>query len=73
VFVKREAIMDENNQERYQSFRLFGSQGSLVAAGQAADLTAGLTMPETPGTYYLILDGRGGRRAIQIAVGQKRR
>ncbi|MDR0711984.1 MAG: hypothetical protein LBF67_06540, partial [Prevotellaceae bacterium] len=63
----------ENREARYESYRLFGSQGKLASSGKASVLLSGLTMPDTPGAYYLILEGKAGRRAIQIAVGQRSR
>jgi hypothetical protein len=44
--------------------------GKLVSSGEAAALTDGLTMPEHAGAYFLILDGKAGRKVIRIAVGR---
>jgi uncharacterized repeat protein (TIGR02543 family) len=66
----KDAVLFDGEGERYSTFRLFSSQGQQVAGGNASDIASGLTMPDTPGSYYLILDGRVGRRTIHIAVGQ---
>jgi hypothetical protein len=62
------AVLFDEFGDRYATFRLYSSQGQLALSGSAAAFAAGLTMPDAPGTYYLILDGRAGRRAIHIAV-----
>ncbi|MDR0712222.1 MAG: hypothetical protein LBF67_07770, partial [Prevotellaceae bacterium] len=73
VYLRETALVDENQVERYETYRLFGSQGRLVSSGKASALLSGLTMPDTPATYYLILEGKAGRRAMQIAVGRRSR
>ncbi|MDR3187690.1 MAG: InlB B-repeat-containing protein, partial [Prevotellaceae bacterium] len=71
IYLKDAVLFDsEGEGERYSTFRLFSSQGQQVAGGNASDIASGLTMPDIPGSYYLILDGRAGRRTIYIAVGQ---
>jgi uncharacterized repeat protein (TIGR02543 family) len=63
------AVLSDENGERFSTFRLYSSQGQLVMSGSASIFAEdGLTMPETPGAYYLILNGRLGKRAIHIAV-----
>lgn len=66
----KESILIAGREERYSTFRLFTSLGRLVADGNASLLVEGLTMPNDIGTYYLVLDGKAGRRTIQIAVGE---
>jgi hypothetical protein len=29
-------------------------------------------MPEAPGIYHLILEGKAGRKVVRVAVGQER-
>jgi uncharacterized repeat protein (TIGR02543 family) len=62
------AVLFDKEGERYTTFRLYSSQGQLALSGSASAFADGVIMPDTPGTYYLILDGRVGRRAIHIAV-----
>ena len=64
----KESVITDGEQERYATYRLFNSVGMLMLSGSASALIEGLTMPETAGTYFLILDGKAGRRVIQIAV-----
>jgi hypothetical protein len=73
VYLREATPVDENLEARYETYRLFGSQGKLASSGKASALLSGLTMPDTPGTYYLILEGKAGRRAMQIAVGRRSR
>jgi uncharacterized repeat protein (TIGR02543 family) len=76
IYLKRSIIIDgesdgadaDANKVRYSTYRLFNSIGKLVFSGSASVLTDGLTMPKTPGAYFLILDGKAGRRVIRIAV-----
>ena len=68
IYLKQSIILTGEGEERYTTYRLFTSVGRLVLSGSASVLIEGLTMPETSGAYYLILDGKAGRRAIHIAV-----
>jgi uncharacterized repeat protein (TIGR02543 family) len=68
IYIKESLFIASDGEERYSTCRLFTSQGRLVLSGSASALIEGLVMPETSGSYFLILDGKAGRRAIQIAV-----
>jgi uncharacterized repeat protein (TIGR02543 family) len=57
-------------QDRYATFRLFDVQGRLVREGKTSELHQGLTMPATPGIYYILLDGKAGKLQLKVAVGQ---
>jgi hypothetical protein len=69
IYLKESVIIGSGGEARYATYRLFTSQGKLVLSGSAFVLIEGLVMPEQAGTYYLILDGKAGRKAMQIAVG----
>jgi hypothetical protein len=55
----------------YATLYLFDAQGRLILTGSASTLRDGLIMPETPGIYHLILEGKTDRKVVKIAVGQK--
>ncbi|MDR1415862.1 MAG: T9SS type A sorting domain-containing protein, partial [Prevotellaceae bacterium] len=55
----------------YTTFYIFNTQGQLVLSGSASILSDGLAMPEIPGIYHLILEGKAGKKAIEVAVGQR--
>jgi hypothetical protein len=74
IYLKQSIITEgdgtdkDKDKERYSTYRLFNSMGRLVASGSASVLIGGLTMPEVGGLYFLVLDGKAGRRVFQIAV-----
>ncbi|MDR3187649.1 MAG: InlB B-repeat-containing protein [Prevotellaceae bacterium] len=55
--------------EHYDSYRLLNVQGRLQRSGNASELQNGLTMPTLPGSYLLILEGKTGKTAVLIVVG----
>jgi uncharacterized repeat protein (TIGR02543 family) len=57
-------------EEHYSTYHLVDVYGQTLSSGNAAVLTQGLTMPNMPGVYYLILDGKAGRKQVKIAVGK---
>jgi hypothetical protein len=57
-------------EEHYSSYHLVDTYGQTISSGSATVLTQGLTLPNTPGVYYLILDGKAGRKRVKIAVGK---
>jgi hypothetical protein len=57
-------------EDRYATFLLFDVQGRLVREGKTSDLHQGLVMPDTPGIYHIILEGKAGRLQLKVAVGQ---
>ena len=77
IYLKESVIICSDDgggsEEHYATYRLFTSQGKLVLSGSAYVLIEGLVMPETAGTYYLVLDGNAGRKTMQIAVGQRKK
>ncbi|MDR0565849.1 MAG: InlB B-repeat-containing protein, partial [Prevotellaceae bacterium] len=79
IYLKESVIIGSDDddgggsEEHYATYRLFTSQGKLVLSGSAYVLIEGLVMPETAGTYYLVLDGNAGRKTMQIAVGQRKK
>jgi uncharacterized repeat protein (TIGR02543 family) len=82
IYLKRSIITDGNGDDeggddgdgdgegevRYSTYRLFNSVGKLVSGGSASMLTGGLVMPKIVGAYFLILDGKAGRRVIRVVV-----
>ncbi|MDR0687907.1 MAG: hypothetical protein LBF55_04365 [Prevotellaceae bacterium] len=66
----------EEEEERYVKYSLFSSQGGLVLiGGDASPLYdgQGLAMPQAPGIYHLLLEGKNGKKwATKVAVGEKR-
>ncbi|MDR3365755.1 MAG: InlB B-repeat-containing protein [Prevotellaceae bacterium] len=70
IRIKSDVLTDAELAERYATFRLLNSQGQLASSGSAAILQQGLTMPDIPGAYYLILEGKAGRKVIPIVVGE---
>jgi hypothetical protein len=70
IRLKQTELVD-NEQELYTTLYLFDAQGRLVLTDNASTLSDGLTMPETPGIYHLVLEGKAGRKVIKVAVGQK--
>ncbi|MDR1343299.1 MAG: leucine-rich repeat protein [Prevotellaceae bacterium] len=65
-----ELIGDED--ELYTKFYLLDAQGRPVSTGNASDLLSGLTMPEIPGVYHLVFEGKADRKAVKVAVGQRK-
>jgi uncharacterized repeat protein (TIGR02543 family) len=55
--------------ERYENYYLFDTRGTLVHVGKTSELRNGLTMPNFPGVYCLVLDGAAGRVEFKISVG----
>jgi hypothetical protein len=68
----KEVEFFDNDDEFYAKFYLLDAQGRPVFTGSASALRAGLTMPETPGIYHLVLEGKAGRKVVKVAVGQKK-
>jgi hypothetical protein len=64
----KKSIITDGREERYSAFRLFSSMGKLVSSGEASVLIEGLAMPEMADAYFLILEGKAGKKAIRIAV-----
>jgi uncharacterized repeat protein (TIGR02543 family) len=62
-------LPDGSPAERYATYRLLDVQGALQRSGSASELQNGLTMPNLPGSYLLILEGKTGKTAILIVVG----
>jgi hypothetical protein len=71
IRLKQLELLDNNEAELYATLYLFDAQGRLVLTDNASVLRNGLTMPETPGIYHLILEGKAGRKVVKVAVGQK--
>ena len=65
----KESVITDGQEHYYSTFRLFTSDGKLITGGSASALIEGLTMPNHPGAYYLILDGKAGKKSMQIVVG----
>jgi hypothetical protein len=55
----------------YAALYLFDAQGRLILKDSASALRSGLAMPETPGIYHLVLEGKAGRKVVKVAVGQR--
>jgi uncharacterized repeat protein (TIGR02543 family) len=70
VHLKEELLIDHNAdlEERYANLHLIDVHGGVVYTGKASELLQGLTMPFTPGIYYIVLDGKAGKKAIQVTV-----
>jgi hypothetical protein len=72
---KQSGLADgEEEEERYVKYSLFSSQGSLVLSSGDASLLyegQGLAMPQAPGVYHLLLEGKNGKRLVaKVAVGE---
>jgi hypothetical protein len=67
----KQAEFIDSEQEQPATFYLIDAQGRLVLTGSASALRDGLTMPEAPGVYHLILEGKSGRKVVKVAVGQR--
>jgi hypothetical protein len=70
IRLKQLELLD-GEEELYTTLYLFDAQGRLVLTDNASTLRDGLTMPETPGIYHLILEGKAGRKVVKVAVGQR--
>ncbi|MDR0711435.1 MAG: InlB B-repeat-containing protein, partial [Prevotellaceae bacterium] len=71
VYLKEHALASTALEERYETLFLFDTQGVLRYTGKASDLQHGLTLPDvTPGVYYLVLEGKNGKRRFKIVVGE---
>ncbi|MDR1022489.1 MAG: hypothetical protein LBL94_04350 [Prevotellaceae bacterium] len=57
--------------ELHTRLYLFDAQGRTVFTGNVSALRSGLTMPETPGAYHLVIESKAGRKVAKVAVGQK--
>jgi uncharacterized repeat protein (TIGR02543 family) len=55
---------------RYATFRLISVQGTVVRSGNVSELKQEFTVPDTPGIYHLVLEGKAGNAQLKIAVGQ---
>jgi hypothetical protein len=70
VRLKRDDFVDSEEYILSAKCYLFDGQGRLVRASSASTLYEGLTMPESPGIYHLVLETADGRRkSVKIAVG----
>jgi uncharacterized repeat protein (TIGR02543 family) len=58
----------ESQEYRYATLYLIDVQGTVVYTGKPSELSQGLTMPTTPGAYYLVLEGKAGRKVFKITV-----
>jgi hypothetical protein len=71
VYLKENVLVSTALEERYEMLFLFDTQGALRYTGKASDLQHGLTLPDvTPGVYYLILEGKNGKKQFKIVVGE---
>jgi hypothetical protein len=64
---------EDEDEERYVKYSLYSAQGSLVLRGDASVFYGGegLIMPQTPGIYHLLLEGKNGQRqVVKVAVGE---
>ncbi|MDR1343534.1 MAG: hypothetical protein LBK18_09825 [Prevotellaceae bacterium] len=71
IRLKQAALIGDGD-ELYTRLYLLDAQGRPVLTGDASALRSGLTMPEIPGIYHLVLEGKSGRKVVKIAVGQRR-
>jgi hypothetical protein len=64
-------LLKDGEEERYTYFYLYNIQGTLMSSGSAAPLYQGegLTMPDAPGIYHLILENESKKKWVRIAVG----
>jgi hypothetical protein len=67
----KQAELFNSENELYARFYLLDAQGRPVFAGNASVLRSGLTMPEIPGVYHFVLEGKAGRKVVKVAVGQR--
>jgi hypothetical protein len=67
-------VGEDGEEDRCVKYSLYSTRGSLILIGDASPFCEGqgLTMPEVPGIYYLLLEGKNGKRwTVKIAVGEK--
>ena len=58
-------------EEQYATFYLIDVQGNIVYTGKTADLVErGITFPVPAGVYYLVLEGKAGKKRLKIVIGQ---
>jgi hypothetical protein len=70
IRLKQVELLDGED-ELYTKLYLLNAQGRPTFAGDASVLRSGLTMPEIPGVYHLVLEGKAGRKVVKVAVGQR--
>ncbi|MDR1415870.1 MAG: YDG domain-containing protein, partial [Prevotellaceae bacterium] len=68
----KQAELADGEDAPYTAFYLFDAQGRLTLTGSFSALRGGLTMPEAPGIYHLVLEGKAGRKVVKVAVGQQK-
>jgi uncharacterized repeat protein (TIGR02543 family) len=68
ISIQDGSLVDADEREIYATYRLIDNHGNLLGSGNASDLYVGVVMPNTPGTYYLILRGKAGRKSLKIVV-----
>ena len=69
IRLKEDFFADVSLEEQYEAFSLIDLQGKVRYTGKTAELMQGLIVPDIPaGLYYLMLEGKAGREAVQIAV-----
>ncbi|MDR1417415.1 MAG: T9SS type A sorting domain-containing protein, partial [Prevotellaceae bacterium] len=68
----KQAELADGEDAPYTACYLFDAQGRLTLTGSFSALRGGLTMPETPGIYHLVLEGKAGRTVVKVAVGQQK-
>jgi hypothetical protein len=69
IRLKQVELLDDED-KLYTRLYLFDDQGHPVFTGSASELRFGLTMPEMPGVYHLVLEGKAGRKVLMVVVGQ---
>jgi predicted alpha/beta-fold hydrolase len=70
IRLKQEALLDGDD-ELYTRLYLLDAQGRPVLTADLSALRSGLIMPELPGVYHLVLEGKAGKKVVKIAVGQR--
>jgi uncharacterized repeat protein (TIGR02543 family) len=73
VHLKEELIIGLNAdlEDRYATLYLLDVQGNVLYTGKSSELRQGMTMPSTPGVYFLILEGKAGRKLLKVTVLQR--
>jgi hypothetical protein len=66
----KELELFDGDDDPYTKLYLLNAQGRPVFTGNVSALRSGLTMPETPGVYHLVIESKASRKVVKVAVGQ---
>jgi uncharacterized repeat protein (TIGR02543 family) len=70
VYLRAENPAKGALESTFSTVAIFDVQGRRCYAGKISDLQRGVTMPNTPGTYFILLEGGSQTAEIKVSVGQ---